>query len=44
VRHDRVEQPIRADEVVAALSLATDLGTAQPPGDPGLVPRAYIRS
>jgi HD-GYP domain-containing protein (c-di-GMP phosphodiesterase class II) len=27
---DRVEQPIRAAEVVGALSLATDLGTGQP--------------
>lgn len=31
VRGDRVEQPIRAAELVAALSIATDLGTGQPP-------------
>jgi HD-GYP domain-containing protein (c-di-GMP phosphodiesterase class II) len=29
-RRDRTEQPIRAAEVVGALSLATDLGTGQP--------------
>jgi HD-GYP domain-containing protein (c-di-GMP phosphodiesterase class II) len=29
-RSDRVEQPIRAAELVAALSIATDLGTGQP--------------
>jgi HD-GYP domain-containing protein (c-di-GMP phosphodiesterase class II) len=30
VRGDRVDQPIRAAELVAALSIATDLGTGQP--------------
>jgi HD-GYP domain-containing protein (c-di-GMP phosphodiesterase class II) len=30
VRGDRIEQPIRAAELVAALSVATDLGTGQP--------------
>jgi HD-GYP domain-containing protein (c-di-GMP phosphodiesterase class II) len=29
-RNERVEQPIRAAELVAALSIATDLGTGQP--------------
>jgi HD-GYP domain-containing protein (c-di-GMP phosphodiesterase class II) len=30
VRSERVQQPIRAAELVAALSIATDLGTGQP--------------
>ncbi len=30
MRSDRVEQPIRAAELVAALSIGTDLGTGQP--------------